>query len=176
MSVAVASQRANHPPEGAAAGHGASVDDRAKPRRVSPFGVLIALGVANHVVLTGSRVAVSLNALALGANAATVGALMALFALLPMFFAIPAGRLADRIGVRKPMLVGSIGMMASVVIATLLPGLPALFATAVLIGVSFMLFQVAAQYATGEMGGPGARTRNFGLLALGFRRRRSPGR
>ncbi len=137
-------------------------------RRVSPFGVLIALGVANHVVLTGSRVAVSLNALALGANAATVGALMALFALLPMFFAIPAGRLADRLGVRKPMLAGSIGMMASVVMVTLLPGLPALFATAVLIGVSFMLFQVAVQYATGEMGGPGARTRNFGLLALGL--------
>ena len=137
-------------------------------RRVSPFGVLIALGVANHVVLTGSRVAVSLNALALGANAATVGALMALFALLPMFFAIPAGRLADRLGVRKPMLAGSIGMMASVVMVTLLPGLPALFATAVLTGASFMLFQVAVQYATGEMGGPGARTRNFGLLALGL--------
>jgi predicted MFS family arabinose efflux permease len=31
-----------------------------------------------------------------------------------------------------------------------------------------MLFQVAAQYATGEMGGPAARTRNFGLLAVGY--------
>ena len=31
-----------------------------------------------------------------------------------------------------------------------------------------MLFQVAAQYATGEMGGALARTRNFGLLALGY--------
>ncbi|HEY7787554.1 MAG TPA: MFS transporter, partial [Casimicrobiaceae bacterium] len=137
-------------------------------QRVSPFGVLIALSVANHVVLTGSRVAVSLNALALGANAATVGALMALFALLPMFLAIPAGRLADRAGVRGPMLAGSIGMTSSVLIVTLLPGLLALFATALLTGVSFMLFQVAAQYATGEMGGPGARTRNFGLLALGL--------
>ena len=59
--------------------------------RVSPFGVLIALGIANHLVLTGSRVAVSLNALALGESAAMVGGLMALFALLPMFLAIPAG-------------------------------------------------------------------------------------
>ena len=69
---------------------------------VSPFTVLIALGVANHLVLTGSRVAVSLDALARGASAATVGGLMAFFALLPMFFAIPAGRLADRVGVRLP--------------------------------------------------------------------------
>lgn len=137
-------------------------------RRVSPFGMLIVLGVANHLVLTGSRVAVSLNALALGENAATVGGLMALFALLPMFFAIPAGRLADRVGVRGPMLAGSIGTASGVLVATLLPGLPALFATAMLTGVSFMLFQVAAQYATGEMGGRAARSRNFGFLALGL--------
>jgi MFS family permease len=137
-------------------------------RAVSPFAAVIALAVANHVVLTGARVAVSLNALAQGANAATVGALMALFALLPMFFAIPAGRLADRLGVRKPMLVGSVGMMLSVLLVVLSPGLPALFATAMLTGVSFMLFQVAVQYATGEMGAAHARTRNFGLLALGL--------
>jgi MFS family permease len=135
---------------------------------VSAFGALVALGIANHLVLTGSRVAVSLNALALGANVATVGGLMALFAVLPMFLAIPTGRLADRIGVRAPMLAGSIGMAAGALIATLLPGIPALFATALLTGVSFMAFQVAAQYATGEMGAPGARARNFGLLALGY--------
>jgi len=137
-------------------------------RRVTPFGVLIALGIANHLVLAGSRVTVSLAALAQGANAATVGGLLALFALLPALLAIPAGRRADRIGVRAPMLAGSIGLAAAVVVAALFPGLPALFVTAPLAGVSFMLFQVATQYATGEMGGAAARTRNFGLLALGY--------
>jgi MFS family permease len=141
---------------------------RAVTMRPTPFAAVIAFGVANHLVLTGSRVTVSLNALALGADAATVGGLMALFALFPMFFAIPSGRLADRIGVRAPMLVGSIGNAAGVLVATLMPGLPALFATAMMTGVSFMLFQVAAQYATGEFGGLAARTRNFGLLALGY--------
>jgi MFS family permease len=136
--------------------------------RISPFGALIGLAVTNHLVLTGSRVAVPLDALAHGANPATVGSLMALFALLPMFLAIAAGRLADRVGVRKPMLAGSIGMTASVQIATLLPGLPSLFATAMLSGVSFMTFQVAAQYATGEMGAAGQRTHRFALLALGL--------
>lgn len=148
---------------------GEAVNRTGGPRgATSPFAVLIALGIANHVVLTGSRVVVSLDALALGASAATVGSLLALFALLPMFFAIPAGRLADRVGVRGPMLAGSIGMASAALVATLVPGLAALFVTAVLAGVSFMAFQVAAQYATGEMGPPGARTRNFGLLALGY--------
>ena len=136
--------------------------------RLSPFGVLIALGIANHLTLNGMRVTVSLDALALGASAATVGGLLALFALLPMFLGIAAGRLADRIGVRKPMLAGSIGMAVSAIIPTVLPGLPALFVAAALSGVSFMAFQVATQYATGEMGPPGARTRNFGLLAVGY--------
>ena len=141
----------------------------AAPRvRVSPFGVLIVLGIANHLTLNGMRVTVSLDALALGASAATVGGLLALFALLPMFLGIAAGRLADRIGVRKPMLAGSIGMAVSAIIPTALPGLPALFVAAALSGVSFMAFQVATQYATGEMGPPGARTRNYGLLAVGY--------
>jgi MFS family permease len=77
---------------------------------VSPFGVLIGIGIANHMVLAGSRVAVSLDALAQGADPATVGVLLALYAVLPMVLAIPAGRLADRIGVRRPMLVGSSGI------------------------------------------------------------------
>jgi len=136
--------------------------------RVSTLGVLIAMGIANHVVLAGSRVTVSLAALARGESAATVGALMAVFALLPMFFAIPAGRLADRVGVRGPMLAGSIGIAVGVLIATLVPGLGALFAAAMLIGVSFMTFQVAAQYATGELGGAQGRIHNFGLVALGY--------
>jgi MFS family permease len=138
------------------------------PRSPTSFGVLIGLGVANHVVLAGSRVAVSLDALSQGANAATVGALLALYAVLPMFLAISAGRLADRIGVRRPMLVGSCGIALGAALPFIVPGLPSLFVTGALIGVSFMAFQVATQYATGELGGPDGRVRNFGLLALGY--------
>jgi MFS family permease len=139
-----------------------------RPWRPSNFGILIGVGIANHIVLAGSRVAVTLYALSLGAGTATVGLLMALFALLPMFLAIPSGRLTDRIGVRKPMLVGSCGIALGAGAAFAVPGLPSLFVAAVLIGVSFMAFQVATQYTTGELGGPTARVRNFGLLALGY--------
>jgi MFS family permease len=129
---------------------------------------LIGLGVANHIVLTGSRVTVSLDALARGASPGTVGSLMALYAVLPMVLSIAAGRLADRIGVRLPMLVGSCGVALAALLPVVLPGLTTLFVAATLMGVSFMAYQVAAQYACGEMGGPDQRARNFGLLALGY--------
>jgi len=135
------------------------------PRRLA---VLVLLGIACHVVLTGSRVAVSLTALAHGATAFTVGVLIALYALLPMLAAVKAGRLLDRIGVRRPMLVGATGLVVGAACGLLGPGLWALAATATLVGMSFMTFQVATQRAAGEIGGPQDRPRNFSLLALGY--------
>lgn len=129
---------------------------------------LIALGIANHVVLTGNRVAVSLYALHLGVSTAIVGVLLALYAFLPMLCAVAAGRLTDRVGVRRPMLAGSLMLAAGALLPALVPGLPALFASATIVGVSFMLFQVATQNATGEMGGAAVRAHNFSLLALGY--------
>lgn len=129
---------------------------------------LVALGIANHVVLSGSRVAVSLDALGRGASPAVVGLLMALFAFLPMCFGIPVGRLADRIGVRRPMLWGCLGCAGGAALPAFVPGLPALFVSASVIGFSFMLFQVPAQQATGELGDASDRAANFGWLALGY--------
>ncbi len=129
---------------------------------------MIGLGIANHSVLTGSRVAVTLEALRLGASTATVGVLLALYAFLPMLCAVAAGRLSDRIGVRRPMLVGSAALAVGAVLPAIVPGFVALFASATIVGVSFMLFQVATQNATGELGGAIVRAHNFSLLALGY--------
>jgi MFS family permease len=129
---------------------------------------LIALGILNHSVLAGGRVTVSLYALGQGASAFVVGSMMALYSFLPMLLAVGAGRLSDRIGVRRPMLVGSCGIALAAVLPALVPGLAILFVTTALTGMSFMLFQVAAQNATGALGAPEDRPRNFGFLALGY--------
>lgn len=129
---------------------------------------LIALGILNHIVLTGSRVTVSLYALSLDASPFVVGMLMGLYSFLPMWLAVGAGRLTDRIGVRRPMLAGSCGLAIAAALPLFLPGLAALFVTTSLIGLCFMLFQVAAQNATGALGAPTDRARNFTLLALGY--------
>jgi len=129
---------------------------------------LVGLGILNHVVLTGTRVTVTLAALRDGASTATVGIILALYALLPMLLAVAAGRLSDRIGVRRPMLVGSISLAVGASLPLVIPGLTGLFVSAALVGVSFMLYQVPAQNATGELGHPSERTQNFSLLALGY--------
>ncbi|CAG0968286.1 hypothetical protein BURK1_01084 [Burkholderiales bacterium] len=132
------------------------------------FAALLVLGVLNHAVLTGARVDVSLDALARGASPATVGVLMALFALLPMLSAVAIGRFSDRVGAGTPMIAGSAGLAAATALPAAVPGYPALFAAAALIGFSFAMFQVALQHVTGEMGEPRERARRYSQLALAF--------
>ena len=129
---------------------------------------MIALGILNHVVLSGNRITVSLEALHLGASAAVVGVLLALYALLPMISAVAVGRLTDRVGVRRPMLVGSIALAAGSALPALVPGYAALFVSASIVGIVFMLFQLPVQNATGELGKPADRAHNFSHLALGY--------
>ena len=132
------------------------------------FPALIVLGILNHTVLTGSRVTVSLYALSLGSSTFVVGLLMGLYAFLPMLLGVAAGRLCDRIGVRKPMLIGSCGVAVAAVLPCLMSGIAPLFVTTALLGVSFMLFQVATQNATGMFGHPSERAKHFAWLGLGY--------
>jgi MFS family permease len=136
--------------------------------RTYAFPALIVLGILNHTVLTGSRVTISLYALSLGCSAFVVGVLIGLYALLPMLLGVSAGRLCDRIGVRIPMLVGSCGVAIAAALPCLTSGIGPLFATTALLGVSFMLFQVATQNATGMFGHPSERAKHFSWLALGY--------
>jgi MFS family permease len=129
---------------------------------------LIVLGTINHLALAGSRVTVTLLALREGASTATVGVVLALYALLPMLCAVAAGRMSDRIGIRRPMLAGSLGLVLGSALPLAFPGLAVLFVSASVIGLAFMVSQVAAQNATGELGPPAERAHNFSLLALGY--------
>ena len=140
-------------------------DARARRRA---FAVLVALGIANHTVMSGARVEVSLDALARGASPATVGTLIALFALLPAAFGIAIGRYSDRVGARRPMIVGTLALVASIALPALLPGFPALFASAALVGFSFTLFLVPMQHVTGALGEPRKRAKRFSQIALAY--------
>lgn len=133
-----------------------------------PLPLIIILLVLDHIAFNGSRIAVSLNAIALNASAFTVGSLMAVYALLPALLSVSAGRWIDRIGINRPMLVGSVGVGLGVVMPFIIPGLISLYVTAVLTGVSFMLINVSAYHAVGEMSAPEDRAVNFSYVALGF--------
>jgi predicted MFS family arabinose efflux permease len=104
----------------------------------------------------------------LGASSLTVGVLMSLFAALPMVMGVAAGRLVDRVGIRRPILVAAALLAFAVVLPWLAPGLVSLHFAAAIAGVGFMLFHICAQHSVGIMGSAADRKANFGWLALGF--------
>ena len=130
--------------------------------------LLIFITLLNHSVFAGTRVSASLYAIHLKATPFTVGVVMALFAFLPMLFAVSMGRMIDRIGARLPMLAGSVAIGAGAILPFLWQGMVALYLASVLIGSGFMLYQVAAQHIVGYIGRPEDRPMNFSLSALGF--------
>src|SRR5688572_32141626 len=94
----------------------------AVPRR-TPIYLIVLMCLLSHSGFGGSRVVITLYALQLGANQFTVGVLMALYALVPMLFAVAVGRLADRVGARLPMLLGTSGVMLALLLPPLFPSM-----------------------------------------------------
>lgn len=130
--------------------------------------LIVLMCTLNHSGFGGSRVAISLYALELGANQLTIGVLMALYALFPMLLAVYAGKLADRIGPRVPMLIGTVGVAVALLLPPLIPGLATLYVSSLLLGSSFHFFFVTVQGMAGGIGGVENRARNFSLVSLGF--------
>ena len=129
------------------------------------FVILNALG---HLAFVGARMTTVLFALELGASEAAVGVLMSLFALLPMLLSVSAGRLIDRVGPRRPLVV-SLGVLSvSAALPFALPSLATLYVSTTLLGVSFMYVHIAMNSVFGAHGSPEQRALNFSWLALAF--------
>lgn len=106
---------------------------------------LVLAQICVHGATTGSRLAAPLLALQLGRSAAEVGVLLALFALAPVFLAIPAGRLADRRGMRLPLaLAVGAAMLAGGLVAAW-PRYLVLCAAALLAGAASGTAQITLQ-------------------------------
>jgi MFS family permease len=133
-----------------------------------PIYLIVLLCALSHSGFGGSRVAISLYALDLGASQLTIGILMALYAICPMLMAVYVGRLADRVGPRIPMLIGTIGVIAGLLLPPLVPGLPTLYVAALLLGSTFHFFFITVQGIAGGIGGSENRARNFALVGMGF--------
>jgi len=119
----------------------------------------------NHLALSGGRVAASLSALEMGQSPFMVGVLLAMFAILPMLSSIAAGRLVDRIGVERPLVVGNVMVAASTLLCFIWPAPTTLILAAGAMGVGYMLHQVAAQRQLGAAPTT-VRVRNFSWWSL----------
>lgn len=130
--------------------------------------IIVLLAFLVHLGFSGCRLAVPLLAVHEGATPFLVGTIVALYAVLPAFLAVPAGRISDRLGYKTPLLVGSLGVMAAVLVSAAAPSMGSLYATAMLSGLGFMALQLATQALAGAIAGPAERARNFSWLSIGF--------
>ncbi len=116
----------------------------------------------------GSRMVASLFAIELGANPFLIGVLISAYSVFPLLLGVYSGRLSDRFGSRRPMLAGTAVLACGLLLPFLWPKLVTLYASAVLIGIGFVFFNVSAQNLAGGLGAPEERTRNFSTLGLGY--------
>ena len=123
--------------------------------------IVFLIVLCNMISLRASKVLISLFAIQLGAPQFYIGALVAMYALFPMLLALYAGKLSDRLGMRPPMLGGSIGVSIALLLPYFFPTLPGLYASAALIGASHVFYNVSVQNLVGTLSAREERTRNF---------------
>lgn len=129
---------------------------------------VVLLSVLTHTAYKGSKVLMSLSALDLGANEFFVGMIFSTYALFPLLLSVFAGKVSDRIGFRKPMLFGTIGLFAGLALPFLWQRLEVLYLAAALIGCCYIFYTVAVQHLIGAMAEGIERTRNYSWFSLGI--------
>ncbi len=132
---------------------------------------IIAIAVVTHMAFVAARMTASLYALANNASTFTVGVILALFSLVPMLIAMRAGRWLDAVGPRRPVLVGSLLMLAGVLLPSVFSyataDLAPLLVASALIGTGAMLTMLSIQKVVGDRADPSRRAAAFSGLALG---------
>jgi MFS family permease len=135
---------------------------------VLPIFRIVLLSILTHTAYKGSKVLMSLSALELGANEFFVGMLFSTYALFPLLLSVYAGKISDRIGFRRPMLYGTIGLLAGLALPFAVFRLEALYVAAALIGCCYIFYTVAVQHLIGAMAEGMDRTKNYSWFSLGI--------
>jgi MFS family permease len=121
-----------------------------------------------HACMAGMRMASPLMALREGYSEAAVGALLALYALTQVFLSLPAGRFADRHGLKKPVGLSVIAATLGAGMAVIWPVFPVLCVSALLTGGATGSAVIALQRHVGRAAHtPTQRKQVFSWLAIG---------
>ncbi|MEO5677913.1 MAG: MFS transporter [Usitatibacter sp.] len=127
----------------------------------------VLLSLLQGISMRGAKILVSLSALSQGATPFQVGVLAAMFAAFPLLLAVYAGKISDRIGVRRPLLAGAVIIAAGIAVPLALGGIAGLLLASALVGLGHIFFHVSIHNLIGAYGGGEARTRNFATFSLG---------
>ena len=128
--------------------------------------IALLIVVCNMLGMRGSKIIVSLLALELGASQFFVGVIVALYSLIPMLLGLYVGALIDRIGLRWPIILGSLGLMTGLLIPGVSPTLPMLIVSACAIGAAHIFYNLSIQNLIGQLSSKEDRPRNFSNFAM----------
>ena len=131
-----------------------------------PIYFVLTLAVLDGTSLPAARVVLALFALELGAEPLTAGLLFATFSLGPMLLAVPAGRMADRFGARWVLTFTAVAGGLGMLVPYFVPGFPAIFIAAAMIGASEGVYSVTLQNLVGLLSNPQNRSTNFSNFVL----------
>lgn len=134
----------------------------------APLARLIGGHICLHACMAGMRMAAPLLALREGFSTLAVGVLLALFALTQVFLALPVGRYADRHGLRRPLLFGTVAATFGAMLAVAFPVFPVLCAAALLTGGATGAVSIALQRHVGRAAHDATELKRvFGWLSIG---------
>lgn len=129
---------------------------------------LIGGQICLHACMSGMRMAAPLLALREGYSALAVGVLLAMFALTQVFLALPAGRYADRHGIRRPVGFSVIAATLGTALAVAFPIFPVLCLSALLTGGATGSASIALQRHVGRAAQDATELKRvFGWLSIG---------
>lgn len=137
-----------------------------RPKGLVPGPLLIAclLTAAHFTALFASRPIFPLLAAEMGASEGMIGLLTAVFYVLPLGIAVPAGLLVDRFGPRQLAIGGGICLALGNVLYAVASGFATLAAARVLCGLSQITVLLATQSCVAQLGRGGQQDRNFGTM------------
>lgn len=137
--------------------------------------LVIAFSFAQGAV-SMARPAVSYRALALGADERAVGVIAGVYALLPLFAAVPLGRRTDH-GRCAPLLpVGVVLIAGGCAMSGLANSLVSMAAWSGVMGLGHLCFVIGAQSIVARQSAPEDQDRNFGHFTIGASSASSSGR
>ncbi|MBB5321740.1 MFS transporter [Marinobacter oulmenensis] len=111
---------------------------------------------------------VPLKALELNIGPSVIGLVVSAPYILPLILAIPMGGYVGRIGAKKTIIAGGLGMAAGPVFSLLMPNLAGLLITQMIAGMSNMVLIIAAQALISGLGKGKALERYFGWYTTGM--------
>jgi MFS family permease len=135
-------------------------------RRPDALTRVVVVFVLHNLQMNMTRPYVPLFAASLDVGYLGVGIVAAAIGFLPLFFALPVGRLTDRVGVRPMVTAGAIINVSGFLLLSLVPSIVVIIITQLLSGFANLLVGLSAQTFVGTLGKGRSAERNFSIFTI----------